>query len=201
MNEAKPFSQACENNQSFILDILSPLLSPDQRVLEVGSGTGQHAVYFAANMPAVQWQCSDRRENLDGINAWLNDAELDNLAPPLALDARDVDWPQPAFDAIYSANTLHIMSWHEVELLFTHLRKSLKETGLLCIYGPFKYHGEYTSPSNAGFDQWLKQRNPQSGIRDFEAVNTLAEKIGLALQADHAMPANNRLLVWQSQAA
>jgi cyclopropane fatty-acyl-phospholipid synthase-like methyltransferase len=201
MNQAKPFSQACENNQPFILEKLAPLLSSGQRVLEVGSGTGQHAVYFSTNMPTVQWQCSDRRENLDGINAWLDEAKLDNLASPLVLDVRDVEWPQPAFDCIYSANTLHIMSWHEVELLFTHLRSSLKENGLLCVYGPFNYHGEYTSPSNASFDQWLKQRNPQSGIRDFEAVNSLAEKIGLVLQADHPMPANNRLLVWQSQTA
>ncbi len=199
MSQAKPFSQACENNQPFILEILAPLFTAGQRVLEVGSGTGQHAVHFAANLPELHWQCSDRRENLKGIQAWIDDAKLPNLAPPVALDARDVDWPQPPFDGIYSANTLHIMSWHEVELFFSHLRKSLKDDGLLCIYGPFNYQGKYTAASNASFDQWLKQRNPQSGIRDFEAINALAEKIGLHLHADHAMPANNRLLIWRSQ--
>jgi len=200
MIQAKPFSQACENNQHYIFEKLAPLLAARKRVLEIGSGTGQHAVYFAANMPHIHWQCSDRRENLTGIQAWIDESALANLAPPVALDVREIDWPQPKFDAIYSANTLHIMSWHEVELFFSHLRKSLKDDGLLCIYGPFNYNGDYTSASNAGFDSWLKQRDGQSGIRDFEAVNALAEKMGLRLLADHAMPANNHLLIWQSAA-
>jgi cyclopropane fatty-acyl-phospholipid synthase-like methyltransferase len=194
MNDAKPFSQACENNKQPILDHLKPLLQECQHVLEIGSGTGQHAVYFAANMPQIVWQCSDRSENIPGIKSWLADT---SLAPPLTLDVRDSNWPTQQYDAIFSANTLHIMSWAEVELFFAKVNTHLKPTALLCIYGPFKYHGEFTSPSNADFELWLKGNDPLSGIRDFEAVNLLAQQAGLNLFADHRMPANNQLLVWQ----
>ena len=195
MNNAKPFSQACENNKQPILNHLKTALQECQHVLEIGSGTGQHAAYFAANMPQLVWQCSDRAENIAGIHSWLADT---NLPAPLTLDVRDTNWPDhPQYDAIFSANTLHIMGWAEVELFFDKVDSQLKPSALLCIYGPFKYGGECTSPSNADFDLWLKRNNPASGIRDFEAIRELAKHAGFQLVADHNMPANNQLLIWQ----
>ena len=194
MSNAKPFSQACENNKQPILNHLKTVLQECQHVLEIGSGTGQHAVYFAANMPQLIWQCSDRAENIDGIRSWLTGT---NLPAPLTLDVRDSNWPVEQYDAIFSANTLHIMSWPEVELFFHKVNVQLKANALLCIYGPFKYGGDFTSPSNADFDLWLKRNNPVSGIRDFEAIRELAEHTGFQLVADHRMPANNQLLIWQ----
>jgi len=194
MNNAKPFSQACENNKQPILNHLKTVLQECQHVLEIGSGTGQHAVYFAANMPQLIWQCSDRAENILGIQSWLADTAL---PAPLTLDVGDGNWPAQLYDAIFSANTLHIMSWPEVELFFQKVDAQLKNNALLCIYGPFKYGGEFTSPSNADFDLWLKRNNPVSGIRDFEAIRELAMHAGFQLVADHNMPANNQLLIWQ----
>ena len=194
MSNAKPFSQACENNKQPILNHLKTVLQECQHVLEIGSGTGQHAVYFAANMPQLIWQCSDRAENILGIQRWLADTAL---PAPLTLDVGDGNWPAQLYDAIFSANTLHIMSWSEVELFFQKVDAQLKSNALLCIYGPFKYSGEFTSPSNADFDLWLKRNNPLSGIRDFEAIRELAMHAGFQLVADHNMPANNQLLIWQ----
>lgn len=197
MIDAKPFSQACENNKQAILNHLKPMLQECHNVLEIGSGTGQHAVYFGANMPQLIWQCSDRNENIAGIRSWLSNT---TLPAPLTLDVRDAEWAAQQYDAIFSANTLHIMAWAEVEWFFGKANTHLKPTGLLCIYGPFKYQGEFTSASNADFDLWLKHNNRVSGIRDFEAIDTLARRAGLSLLADHDMPANNQLLVWQRRA-
>ena len=194
MSNAKPFSQACENNKQPILNHLKTVLQECQHVLEIGSGTGQHAVYFAANMPQLIWQCSDRSENIPGIQSWLAGT---TLPAPLTLDVRDENWPNQQYDAIFSANTLHIMDWPEVELFFNKVDKQLNANSLLCIYGPFKYGGEFTSPSNADFDLWLKRNNPVSGIRDFEAIRELAAHARFQLVADHTMPANNQLLIWQ----
>ncbi len=168
-----------------------------RRVLEIGSGTGQHAVHFAAAMPWLQWQCSDVAVNLPGIRAWLDEAALPNTPPPLELDVRG-EWPRQEFDAVFSANALHIMGWAEVEAFFAGAGKVLATAdAVLAVYGPFNYRGAYTSDSNREFDAWLKTRDPRSGIRDFEAVDALARGIGLALAADMAMPANNRTLVWR----
>ena len=193
----KPFSQACENNKGPILEKIAPALDQAKSVLEIGSGTGQHAVFFAAHMPHLQWQCSDRRENLDGINAWRLDSGLPNLPSPLILDVTG-HWPKQRFDAIYSANTCHIMSWAMVEAMFQGMQNTINPGGHLMIYGPFNYGGQFTADSNAHFNDHLKAVAPHQGIRDFEAVNALAESIGLQLEADHAMPANNRLLIWEA---
>jgi SAM-dependent methyltransferase len=192
----KPFSQACENNRQPILEVLRQHLGAARRVLEIGAGTGQHAVYFAAALPWLQWQPSDRPENLPGIRAWVREAALPNLAEPIPFDVRDEPWPD-AGDAIFSANTLHIMGWPEVERFFEGAGRALAAGGLLFVYGPFNYGGGYTSPSNADFDCWLRQRDPASGIRDEEAVQRLAVVAGFEPVADHAMPANNRTLVWR----
>lgn len=192
----RPFSQACENNQQPIFEIIQPIFSALQTVLEIGSGTGQHAVYFARNMPEVFWQTADRRENHGAINRWLDWAGLANVGRPLELDVNQA-WSLDSVPAVFSANTVHIMSWPEVELFFSRLGEVIAAGGHLCLYGPFNYHGRYSSDSNAQFDRWLKAQNPHSAIRDFEKVNALAEAAGLQLQADTAMPANNRLLHWQ----
>lgn len=193
----KPFSPACERNQAPILDVLQEAFSNRQRALEIGSGTGQHAVYFAAHFPHLLWQSSDRLENLPGIRLWLNDAALENTPEPLVLDVTE-HWPQTErFDALFSANTLHIMSWAEVEMMFSEMSKVLTEDAVLVIYGPFRYNGRHTSESNARFEASLQAAAPYRSIRDFEAVNALAQGIGFRLVEDRAMPANNRCLVWR----
>ena len=192
----KPYAPACDRNQAPILAVLREHFMDRKHVLEIGSGTGQHAVYFAAAMPWLTWQCSDVADNLPGIRLWLDEAALPNTPAPIELDVRGA-WPRRRFDAAFSANTLHIMSWPEVELLFARLSTVLAEGATVAVYGPFNYGGAYTSDSNRDFDGWLKARDPASGIRDFEAVGALAHGIGLRLIADVAMPANNRTLIWR----
>ena len=165
-------------------------------MLEIGSGTGQHEVYFAAALPHLIWPPSDRAEHLTGIALWLDEARLPNVAAPLALDVCG-SWPNERFDAVFSANTLHIMGWDEVQGLFATLPNVLADDAVVAVYGPFNYGGAFTSPSNAAFDATLRRRSSRSGIRDFEAVDELAQSVGLKLVEDCAMPANNRTLVWQ----
>jgi len=194
----KPYSQACENNKQPILDILQPLLAQQKTVLEVGSGTGQHAVHFAQNMPQLTWQTSDLTINHLGISQWINDAGVTNVLPPINIDFNQ-PWPIDNVDVIYTANTLHIVSFPLVKRFFSAVGQHLSTGGLLCIYGPFNYNGQFTSPSNANFEQWLKSRDSQSGIRDFETVLELAQSAGLQLIDDHEMPANNRFLIFTKQ--
>jgi cyclopropane fatty-acyl-phospholipid synthase-like methyltransferase len=192
----KPHSPASERNREPILAVLREHFADRQQVLEIGSGTGQHAVHFAAGLPHLAWQTSDRAENLDGIRAWLEEAGLPNTPAPLQLDVTQERWPAQQYDAVYSANTLHIMSWAEVERLFARLPEVLAANAKLAVYGPFNYSGRFTSDSNAVFDASLRAQVPHRGIRDFEAVDALARAIGLSLLEDRAMPANNRCLVW-----
>jgi len=191
----KPHAPACDRNREPILAVLREHFADRKQVLEIGSGTGQHAVYFAAALPHLRWQPSDVAENLAGIRMWLDDASLQNVMPPLAFDVNG-PWPRARFDAVFSANTLHIMSWGEVQRLFEGLDSLLTSDAKLAVYGPFNYGARFTSDSNAAFDQTLKQRSSAMGIRDFEAVDELARSIGLELVEDRAMPANNRTLVW-----
>ena len=192
----KPHSPACERNREPILDVLRKYFADRRRVLEIGSGTGQHAVHFAAALPQLIWQSSDRAENLPGIRAWLDEAALPNTPVPLEFDVGG-SWPEGTFDAIFSANTLHIMGWPEVQLFFAHLPTITREDAILIIYGPFNYAGTYSSESNAAFDQWPQARGTHMAIRDAEAVDTLAGIAGFALIDDIAMPANNRCRVWR----
>jgi cyclopropane fatty-acyl-phospholipid synthase-like methyltransferase len=196
----KPYSAACERNRDPILVVLREHFADRKHVLEIGSGTGQHAVYFAAALPQLIWQCSDRAKNHEGIRAWLDEAALPNTPPPLALDVND-QWPDQQYDAVFGANMLHIMSWAEVEKLFAQLARVMAPDARLLIYGPFNYEGQFTSASNAQFEQVLKGWGAHMGIRDFEAVDALARSIGLRLLEDRAMPANNRCLVWSRSAA
>ena len=192
----KPHSPSCERNREPILTVLRAHFADRRAVLEIGSGTGQHAASFAAALPHLNWQASDRSGNLAGIRAWLDEAALSNTPAPIEFDV-NAAWPQRRFDAVFSANTLHIMSWAEVERLFAGLPGILTDDARLVIYGPFNYGGRYTSESNAVFNAWLKAQGPHQGLRDFEAVDALARQAGLALVEDRAMPSNNRGLVWR----
>jgi SAM-dependent methyltransferase len=197
----KPHAPATERNREPILAVLRRAFADRRRVLEIGSGTGQHAVYFAAALPWLDWQTSDRAENLPGIRAWLDEAALPNTPPPRALDVAEDTWPLQRFDAAFSANTLHIMAWREVEALFGGLATALQRDAVLAIYGPFRIGGRHTSDSNAAFDAELRARAPHSGVRDLEAVDALARRIGFGPMADHPLPANNRCLVWRRGSA
>jgi cyclopropane fatty-acyl-phospholipid synthase-like methyltransferase len=192
----KPYSDACERNRGPILEVLRAHFADRRHVLEIGSGTGQHAAYFAAALPQLTWQCSDLAPGLAGIRLWIEEAGLPNLPPPIALDVTG-SWPDASFDAVFTANTLHIMGWPQVRALFEALPPVLTADALLAVYGPFNHDGRFTSESNAAFDVWLKQRSPESGIRDFGAVDELARSIGFTLVEDRPMPANNRTLVWR----
>lgn len=192
----KPYAPSCDRNREPILGVLRRHLHRPAEVLEIGSGTGQHAVYFAAELTHLRWHCSDRGESLPGIRAWIAEAALPNTPDPVELDVGG-RWPQRGYDAVFTANTCHIMNWDEVQQLFAGIGRMLGDGGMLVIYGPFNYGGTYTSESNAKFDLWLKERGAHQGIRDFEAVARLAAAIGLELLEDAALPANNRCLVWR----
>lgn len=195
----KPFSSSSEENKSVILQTIQPLLSAKKTVLEIASGTGQHAVHFADNLPHLQWQTSDLVESHLGIQQWLAEAKLENVLPPIALNVSTDSWPQQTYDAVFSANSFHIMNRQNVEDFFKHISSILNPAGLVIIYGPFNYNGTFTSDSNQRFDLWLKGNNPQSGIKDFEWCHQLALNAGLHLIDDFEMPQNNRILCWQKQ--
>ncbi|MDB6045105.1 MAG: hypothetical protein JWM63_3656 [Gammaproteobacteria bacterium] len=190
-------SEACERNKGPILRVLTETFAQSRVVLEIGSGTGQHAVHFATHLPHLTWQPSDTAEYLAGLREHLALSGPANLRAAIELDVRRQPWPLDPVDALFTANTLHIMGWSAVRDLFRGVATGLSASGTLCIYGPFRYGGRYTSPSNAEFDRFLQARDPESGIRDFASVNALASEAGLELEADHSMPANNQLLVWR----
>ncbi|MBU2870082.1 DUF938 domain-containing protein [Colwellia sp. E2M01] len=201
----KPFSQACENNKKPILTILSEVFANTNHVLEIGSGTGQHAVYFSQHLPNITWQTSDLLINHPGINLWLDEVDNNNVRRPIEIDLANSTvisntWKQlsakQTIDALYTANTLHIISWSLVVKFFESISQNLSLNSHVCIYGPFNYQGNFTSESNANFDLWLKSRDVNSGIRNIEDILALAESAGLKLIEDHTMPANNRLLTF-----
>jgi uncharacterized protein DUF938 len=195
----KPFAPSCERNRDPILAVLREYFAACCRVLEIGSGTGQHAVHFAAALPHLTWQSSERGPNLPGLRLWLDDAMLPNTPPPLCLDVSGA-WPsrpEQAYDAVFSANTLHIMSWPEVECLFAGLSALMAPAATVVIYGPFSYGGRHTSEGNAAFDAQLHAEAPHRGLRDVEAVDALARAEGLSMIKDREMPANNRCLIWR----
>ena len=196
MSIQKPFAPACENNKAPILNVLRDVFSAAGRVLEIGSGTGQHAVYFAAALAHLRWQPSDLAERLPGIQLWLNEAALENIEPPLALDV--AHWPALAgFDGVFSANTAHIMAWPQVEQMFQGAAQALVSGGQFCLYGPFNVDGQHTSEGNARFDAALRAGGSGSGLRDIAAVSALAERCGMVSLRDVAMPANNRILIFR----
>ncbi|MGS0740726.1 DUF938 domain-containing protein [Glaciimonas sp. GG7] len=194
------FSLACERNRQPIAIVLATQLTTPQRVLEIGSGTGQHAVYFAAQFAQVIWQTSDLPQNHPSILAWQQEAGLSNALPPLTLDMDDAAWSHTLtdqYDAVYTANTCHIMSWPQVQTMFAGVGRVLTSGGRFWTYGPFNVDGQFTSASNAAFDASLKEYAAHMGIRDMAELIVLAAANGLTLRADHPMPANNRLLEWE----
>lgn len=204
----KPYSPACERNAEPILAVLRERLMDRRTVLEIGSGTGQHAVHFAAALPHLRWQTADVDAHLPGIRMWLDEAALANTPVPITLDVNDDAWPRVArdaigdaggggYDALFTANTLHIMGWAEVQRLFDALPGVMQPGALLIVYGPFNDEGKFSSPSNEAFDATLRAMNPKRGIRDLQAVDALARGAGMSLLEDRAMPANNRCVVWQ----
>ena len=193
----KPYSESCVKNQAPILEVLQAIFANQRSVLEIASGTGQHAVHFGRGLPHLTWQTSELIQNHAGILAWLNQAKLPNVLPPVAIDVNDDQWPVGRVDTVFSANTVHIISWPAIERMFAGIARVLSAGGILCLYGPFNYGGEFTSESNAHFDVWLKSRDTNSGVRNFEDINRLAEMHGLFLLKDISMPSNNRTLVWQ----
>jgi cyclopropane fatty-acyl-phospholipid synthase-like methyltransferase len=192
----KPFAPSCERNQTAILPHLLHYLADARSLLEIGSGTGQHAVFFAQALPQILWQPSERPNALAGIELWRQEAGLANISPAIALDVNTA-WPSASYDAVFTANTLHIMSETEVQRFFQGLGTVLESNGLLIVYGPFNENGDFSSESNRQFDGWLKARNAHSGIRDIAWIDSLANEAGLERQANHAMPANNRLVIWK----
>jgi SAM-dependent methyltransferase len=193
----KPYAESCDINGEPILKVLRKIFADRKHVLEIASGTGQHAVHFGRALPHLSWQTSELEQNHAGIRMWLDEAQLPNVLAPLVIDANNPDWPIARVDAIFNANTVHILSWPEVELLFSGIGRVLEVGGILALYGPFNYGGKFTSESNARFDDWLKSRDPKSGVRDFEALDQLAKMQGMVLRNNFEMPINNRTLVWQ----
>lgn len=194
-----PYSPAAERNRRPILAVLRRHLGPGCRVLEVGAGTGQHARYFAAELADVHWQATDAGKNLAVLAAGLEAPGAPAMPAPVALDVARDDWPAGPFDAVYTANTAHIMSWPEVCAMLAGAARVLGPDGLLLIYGPFSRGGEHTSESNRRFDEQLRGRDAAMGIRAVEDVDREAATHGFAREAEYAMPANNLLLVWRRQ--
>lgn len=194
----KPYSPACDRNQGPILQVLQQVITTkDHRLLEIGSGTGQHAVFLAPHFPWLEWHPTDLSENIAGMSLWFGEAKIPNIQRPQRLDVSKDDFPKLKFDVVFTANTLHIMGWKECKSFMKLLGNRLREGSRAIFYGPFKYNGEHTSASNAEFDVSLKERNPQSGIRAYEDVVKAMEKAGFTIIEDFEMPANNRTLVFQ----
>mgnify|MGYP001547954484 CR=1 FL=1 len=194
---SKPYSESCVQNRAPIFAVLQPRLGDCEHLLEIGSGTGQHAVYFAAELPHLTWHTSDCGENHPGITAWLRDAQLPNIQAPIALDVLQDPWPERPFDAVFSANTAHIMSTAAVEAMFSGVGRVLRPGARFLLYGPFNYDGHFTSPSNRDFDARLRAYDPAMGVRDVAWLAELATASAMALVEDIEMPVNNRLLIWQ----
>ena len=190
----KPYSESCDQNKAPILSIIEPLFTSCSDILEVGSGTGQHAIYFAEKMPHIRWHCSDCAPYIAGINQWIDESDVQNVVAPIVLDVTGSQWPTLQVDAIFTANSIHIMHEQDVINFIKGAGRLLKKGGHLMIYGPFNYEGSFTSASNESFQQWLKSRDSLSGIKHFEDIVSLASSNALQLCTDYEMPANNRIL-------
>ena len=193
-----PYSESCERNKAPILEVLRHLLPSSGKILEIGSGTGQHIVHFAHHFPLLQWQPSDRDEHLQGLTARVGQEGSPNIFPPIKLDVLE-QWPDGVFDAAYSANTAHIMGWDAVCATFAGLGAHLVAGGLYCLYGPFNQEGRFTADSNREFDRHLRSRDPQMGLRDIEALESLANNSKMVLQKQFPLPANNQILVFRKE--
>lgn len=196
----KPFSEYAERNGAPILDVLRKEFANSTKVLEIGSGTGQHAARIAKQLPFLQWQTSDLDENHDAIRAWVNDTGLANLLPPLSLNVLTSDVPAAFCDAVFSSNTAHIMSIEAVQKMFDIVGNALTDRGVFCLYGPFRQSGEFNTPSNAAFHRTLRSRDPAMGIRHLESLDDYARDNNMVRARLYTMPANNHIAVWHKVA-
>ena len=194
---AKPDAPAARRNREAILDVLEKEFARSNAVLEIGSGTGQHAVFIGERLPHLEWQTSDRTENIEGIELWVSEARLPNVHSPVILDVLTDEPPARQFDAVFSANTAHIMGMRAVESMFCIVGKVLSPGGVFCLYGPFNLDGEFTSDSNKRFDRSLRDQDPEMGLRDLSELERLASANSLELARRYAMPANNMITVWK----
>ena len=198
---AKGFAPAAERNRRPILEVLRRVLPTSGTVLEIASGTGQHAAFFAEHLPALRWQPSDAAPDaLRSIESWVTEASRENLLGPLELDVSAETWPIASAEAALCINMIHISPWESSEALFTGAGRILSEGAPLITYGPYRVGGEHTAPSNAAFDESLRSRDPRWGVRDIDALELLARKTGFALEQRVAMPANNMTLIWRRSA-
>jgi len=195
----RPFAEYAARNAAPILEILQREFRSSSQVLEIGSGTGQHAVTFAAALDHLHWQTSDLDENHTGIRAWVDNAKLDNVAAPLSMDVREASANDDAFDAVFSSNTAHIMGIDAVEKMFSLIGKALRAGGIFCLYGPFRIDGAFNTQSNADFDASLRERDPAMGIRHIETLDEFATEAGLRRVRFYAVPSNNNVAVWVRQ--
>jgi len=193
----KPYAAAAERNAGPILGALRHELRGCDSVFEIGSGTGQHAVRFAAALPTLRWQTSELPPAHAGIRQWIAASRLPNVVDPVEFDVLSADVEPRAYDAVYSSNTAHIMSWDAVCRMFELVGRLLRDDGVMCLYGPFRHRGEFSTDSNAAFDRSLRARNAAMGIRDLDDLDALAERAGMCCTRRYAMPANNLLLVWR----
>ena len=194
----KPYAPSCDKNQSVILSTLKEVIKDQPgKLLEVGSGTGQHAVFCAPHFPQLTWCTSDVTANHEGIQQWLEEIPIANIEKPVEFEVGTHSFPKGDFDYVFTANTLHIMSWEKCQTLIKSFGENLKEQAVVMIYGAFNYNGDFTSESNKRFNQWLKDRDSQSGIRRFEDVEALFQEQGFSLQQHIEMPANNRFLIFR----
>ncbi|MGI9248442.1 MAG: DUF938 domain-containing protein [Woeseiaceae bacterium] len=193
----RPYAESAARNSAPILEVLQNEFHDCKDVLEIGSGTGQHAIRFAAELEHLHWQTSDLDQYHEGIRAWIADSELPNIRAPMTLDVTTADVPRASYDAVYSANTAHIMSFDAVIKMFALVGKALRPDGVFCLYGPFRRAGEFNTPSNAAFDANLRSRDPAMGIRDLEALDELGEEQGLRRRNLYAVPSNNLVVIWQ----
>jgi cyclopropane fatty-acyl-phospholipid synthase-like methyltransferase len=196
---ARPCASAAARNAAPILDVLRHELRDCSTVFEIGSGTGQHAVAFAAALPGLEWQTSDLAQSHEGILAWIAEAGLGNVLAPLSFDVLTAELPRERYDAVFSANTAHIMSYAAVRRMFRLVGGVLQRPGVFCLYGPFSRGGAFSTDSNEAFDASLRARNPAMGIRDLDDLETLAADNGMQLARVYAMPANNLLVVWAAK--
>ncbi len=193
----QPYAESTARNAEPILEVLRQEFRNCTDVLEIGSGTGQHAVRFASELGHLRWQTSDLDENHAGIRAWIAESGLPNVCAPLSLDVMTAELQAAYYDAVYSSNTAHIMSFDAVIRMFAIVGKALRPNGVFCLYGPFRKGGEFNTESNAAFDVHLRSRVAAMGIRDLEALDGLAAEHDLQRTGLYAVPSNNLVAVWQ----
>ena len=193
---SRPFASSADRNGGAIVHLVGLEFPAAAAILEIGSGTGQHAIRIGRDLPHLSWQPSDIEENLAGIRAWVDHAGLPNVCRPLEVDVLHAPRPGAAYDGVFSANTAHIMHEDAVRAMFDLSGNVLRAGGRLVLYGPMRRNGGYNTESNAAFDRSLQQRDPGMGIRDLEWLDELAAGQGMHRVRLYSMPANNHVAVW-----